>query len=88
MITYKQADRTYLKQYDSIPMRINVASYYKLGKLKRGLGGFMLYGGCGSCCEAKKPKSEKGAARSAGTDYLSRTFRKLAGKIQFIYARD
>lgn len=42
MITYKQVDRTYFKQYDSIPMRINVTSFYKLEKLNRGLGG--LYG--------------------------------------------
>lgn len=42
MITYKQVDRTYFKQYDSIPMRINVTSFYKLEKLNRGLGGFIL----------------------------------------------
>ncbi|MDF2938623.1 MAG: TDP-fucosamine acetyltransferase [Paenibacillaceae bacterium] len=42
MIVYKQVDRTYFPQYDSIPMRINVTSYYKVEKLNRGLGGFTL----------------------------------------------
>lgn len=42
MIVYKQVDRTYFPQYDSIPMRINVTSYYKVEKLNRGLGGFAL----------------------------------------------
>ncbi|RAU95559.1 GNAT family N-acetyltransferase [Paenibacillus sp. YN15] len=42
MIVCKQVDRTYFPQYDSIPMRINVTSYYKVEKLNRGLGGFAL----------------------------------------------
>ncbi|SHI10728.1 GNAT family N-acetyltransferase [Sporanaerobacter acetigenes] len=42
MIIYKQVDKTYFKQYDSIPMRVNVTSYYMIKKLNRGLGGFML----------------------------------------------
>lgn len=42
MIIYKQVDKTYLKQYDSLPMRINVTSYYMVKKLNRGLGGFMI----------------------------------------------
>lgn len=42
MITYKQADRTCFAQYDQIPMRVNVSSYYKIEKINRGLGGFTL----------------------------------------------
>lgn len=42
MIIYKQVDKTYFKQYDSIPMRVNVTSYYMVKKLNRGLGGFMI----------------------------------------------
>lgn len=42
MIVYKQVDRTHFKQYDSIPMRVNVTSCYKVKKLDRGLGDFML----------------------------------------------
>ncbi|MCL2633558.1 MAG: GNAT family N-acetyltransferase [Oscillospiraceae bacterium] len=40
MITYKKVDRTYFPQYNSIPMCINVESYYKIEKINRGLGGF------------------------------------------------
>jgi ribosomal protein S18 acetylase RimI-like enzyme len=40
MIVYKQVDKTYFSQYDSIPMRVNVKSYYKIEKIDRGLGGF------------------------------------------------
>lgn len=42
MITYKQVDKTYFKEYDSIPMRVNVTSYYMVKKLNRGLGGFII----------------------------------------------
>ena len=42
MITYKKVDKTYFPQYDSIPMRVNVKSYYKVEKINRGLGGFTL----------------------------------------------
>ena len=42
MITYKKVDKTYFPQYDSIPMRVNVKSYYKIEKINRGLGGFAL----------------------------------------------
>ena len=42
MITYKQVDKTYFPQYDQIPMRVNVKSYYKIEKINRGLGGFIL----------------------------------------------
>ena len=42
MITYKKVDKTYFPQYDSIPMRVNVKSYYKIEKINRGLGGFTL----------------------------------------------
>ena len=42
MITYKIIDRTYFPQYDSIPMRFDVKSYYKIEKINRGLGGFAL----------------------------------------------
>ena len=42
MITYKKIDKTYFPQYDSIPMLVNVKSYYKIEKINRGLGGFTL----------------------------------------------
>lgn len=42
MIIYRQVDKTHLKQYDSISMRVNVTSYYKIEKINRGLGGFLL----------------------------------------------
>ena len=42
MITYKIIDRTFFPQYDSIPMRFDVKSYYKVEKINRGLGGFTL----------------------------------------------
>ena len=42
MITYKQVDKTYFPQYDTIPMRVNVSSYFKIEKIDRGLGGFTL----------------------------------------------
>jgi ribosomal protein S18 acetylase RimI-like enzyme len=40
MIIYKQVDKTYFPQYDSIPMRVNVTACYRIEKLNRGLGGF------------------------------------------------
>jgi len=42
MIAYKKVDKTYFPQYDQIPMRVNVKSYYKIEKINRGLGGFTL----------------------------------------------
>jgi len=42
MITYKQIDKSYFPQYDIIPMRLTVKSYYKIEKINRGLGGFTL----------------------------------------------
>lgn len=42
MITYKKVDKTYFAQYDLIPMRVHVSSYYKIDKINRGLGGFNL----------------------------------------------
>lgn len=42
MITYKMVDTTYFPQYDRIPMLVHVASYYKIVKINRGLGGFTL----------------------------------------------
>ena len=42
MITYKTVDKTYFPQYDKIPMRVDVKSYYKIEKINRGLGGFIL----------------------------------------------
>jgi ribosomal protein S18 acetylase RimI-like enzyme len=42
MITYKKVDKTYFTQYDLIPMRVHVSSYYKIDKINRGLGGFNL----------------------------------------------
>lgn len=42
MIIYKQVDKSYFEQYDSIPMRVNVTSSYMIEKLNLGLGGFMI----------------------------------------------
>ena len=42
MITYKKVDKTYFTQYDLIPMRVHVSSYYKIDKINRGLSGFNL----------------------------------------------
>ena len=42
MISYRMVDKTYFSEYDSIPMRYNVKSYYKLEKINSGLGGFTL----------------------------------------------
>ena len=42
MISYKQVDRSYFPQYDQIPMRLNVTSYYKIDKINGGLGGLYL----------------------------------------------
>ena len=42
MITYKTVDCTYFPQYDSIPMRFNVTSIFKVEKINHGLGGFTL----------------------------------------------
>ena len=40
VITYKKVDRSYFPQYDLIPMRVHVSSYYRIDKINRGLGGF------------------------------------------------
>ena len=42
MIKYKEVDKTYFPQYDSIPMLVHISSYYKVEKINRGLGGFVL----------------------------------------------
>lgn len=42
MIRYKQVDPSYFPQYDLIPMRFRVSSYYRIDKTNRGLGGFTL----------------------------------------------
>ena len=42
MITYKKVDSGFFPQYDQIPMRVNVESYYRIEKHNRGLGGFAL----------------------------------------------
>lgn len=42
MITYKEMDAACLPQYDRIPMRVEVSSYYRLEKDDRGLGGIRL----------------------------------------------
>ncbi|MCL2198217.1 MAG: GNAT family N-acetyltransferase [Defluviitaleaceae bacterium] len=42
MLTFKQVDTSYFPQYDTIPMRLTVKSYYRIEKIDRGLGGFML----------------------------------------------
>lgn len=42
MITYRQMDVGCLAVYDTIPMRLTVKSEYKIEKLDRGLGGFLL----------------------------------------------
>jgi ribosomal protein S18 acetylase RimI-like enzyme len=39
---YKQVDQSYFPQYDLIPMRLLVSSYYRIDKTNRGLGGFTL----------------------------------------------
>ena len=41
-IAYKKVDRTCFPQYDMVPMRVHVTSYYKIEKIDRGLGGFRL----------------------------------------------
>ena len=42
MIAYKQVDPSFFPQYDRIPMRVHVTSYYRIEKANRGLGGFAL----------------------------------------------
>lgn len=42
MIVYKIVDQTFLQQYDMVPMRVHVSSYYRVDKIERGLGGFHL----------------------------------------------
>ena len=42
MILYKKVDSVYFPQYDTIPMLVHVASYYRLEKINRGLGGINL----------------------------------------------
>jgi GNAT superfamily N-acetyltransferase len=42
MITYKQVDPAYFPQYDQIPMKVRVSSYYRIEKYNLGLGGFTL----------------------------------------------
>jgi ribosomal protein S18 acetylase RimI-like enzyme len=39
MIIYKMVDSTFFPQYDMIPMRVSVTSYYRLDKINGGLGG-------------------------------------------------
>ena len=40
MITCKKVDRAALPAYDAIPMLVHIASYYRIDKIDRGLGGF------------------------------------------------
>lgn len=42
MIVYKIVDQKFLQQYDMVPMRVHVSSYYRVDKIGRGLGGFHL----------------------------------------------
>lgn len=42
MITYKEVNSVYFKEYDSIPMLVNVKSKYVLEKIHGGLGGILL----------------------------------------------
>ena len=42
MITYKRADAACFPLYDRVPMRLTVCSEYKIEKINRGLGGFVL----------------------------------------------
>lgn len=42
MIRYRQVDKTFFPLYDRIPMRVQVTAQYKVEKLRRGLGGFVL----------------------------------------------
>lgn len=39
MIIYKQVGKEHFSQYDSVPMRVNVKSCYKIDKINGGLGG-------------------------------------------------
>ena len=42
MIRYRQVDKTFFPLYDRITMRVQVTAQYKVEKLRRGLGGFVL----------------------------------------------
>ena len=42
MLTYRQVDWTYARQFDDVPMSVLVASEYRVEKADRGLGGFTL----------------------------------------------
>lgn len=42
MVTIKQMDASFLKEYDRIPMLVPVKSIYQLEKIDRGLGGILL----------------------------------------------
>ena len=42
MISYKRIDCNYFEEYDTIPMRVYVNSYYLLDRIKNGLGGILL----------------------------------------------
>ncbi len=42
MITYRQVDTSYLEEYDTIPMRVQIKTILALEKVDRGLGGILL----------------------------------------------
>ena len=42
MFVFKKVDETYLSQYDLIPQRVNVTSFYKIKKCNQGIDGFSL----------------------------------------------
>lgn len=42
MISYKKIDYNYFKEYDTIPMQVNVNSHYELERINNGLGGILL----------------------------------------------
>lgn len=42
MLTYRQVDWTYARQFDDVPMSVLVTSEYRVEKTDRGLGGFTL----------------------------------------------
>ncbi len=42
MIIYKSIEAEFIKQIEEIPMKVNVTSEYKIGKINNGLGGFLF----------------------------------------------
>lgn len=42
MITYKEVDKSFLKQYDKVEMNVYIQSEYTVERIDNGLGGFIL----------------------------------------------